>query len=206
MKGSIEFKGAERFRAALGAAELQANFRKRMRVATAQNALMVQAEARRLIQAGAYARNAALTAAIKGSSKPLADKGDLFKSITHFVEDDFTAYVGVMRTDDRYDLAVALHDGFEVSVTPAMRGMFFILWQASTGAVSSDKLTGRAAELFERYQDWLPLKASTTTIVTPPRPFIEAAFQSSGVRKKAEANWNLALKQVFKDVKSKAES
>lgn len=198
----IEFRGVKELHRALGPAQLRRSLHTHMRRATALNALAAQREIRQAIQTGDFSANTALTAAIKGSSKPLVDKGLLFKSITHVVEDDFTAFVGVMRTDSAFNVALSLHEGFEANVTPAMRGLFFVLWQASTGELPPAELDGRAAELFERYQDWRPLAPTTTTIVTAPRPFVDAAFRSSNLRGVVEKNWTMALTNVYRDVKN----
>lgn len=203
---SIEMKAPARLKRAMGRGAVQSSLRRHIRRATALNALAAQREIRQVIQGGSFEANAALTAAIKGSSKPLVDKGDLFKSITHMVKDDFTAFAGVMRTDDHFNIALALHEGFEAKVTPAMRGLFFVLWQASTGNISPGDLNGRAAELFERFQDWRPLKNETTAIITPSRPFVDAAFRSAGLKSVATKNWNMALTRVFRDIKRQTES
>jgi hypothetical protein len=203
----LEFKMEWPARAyeALGPSKLNATLRRHMRRATALNAMAAAAEIRKGITNDNYGPNAALTEAIKGSDKPLADRGQLFKSITHVVKDDFTAFAGVLRTDEKYNIAVALHEGFEAKVTPAMRGLFFVLYRASNGSTDPNTLTGRAAELFERYQDWLPLSPNTTAIVVAGRPFVDEAFKSVGLRNTVERNWQLALTSTFRDLKQEIE-
>ncbi len=78
--------------------------------------------------------NSPLTVLIKGSSKPLVDRGDLRLGITTDVgvhgKDIFGA-VGVLRTrrtkDGKklFNVAIALHSGFTIKVTPAVRAAIF---------------------------------------------------------------------------------
>lgn len=145
-----------------------------------------------------FAKNAALTQAIKGSNKPLVDDGTLFQGITSKVIDDFTVFAGVLRTDKNFNVAAAVHEGAQVKVTPAMRRMFFMLWKASTGGIDPGQLTGRAKELFGRMQEgWLPLTSSASVIVIPPRRWVEVAFRNTQMTKLVRQNWERAMVVTF---------
>jgi hypothetical protein len=154
---------------------------------------------RQEIKNGAYAPNAPLTIAIKGSSKPLVDTGNLFKAITHKMVDDYTVWVGVLFTSGSYNLSVALHEGATIKVTEKMRNLFELLFRASKGKLSPSKLTGRAAEIWERARtkEFFPLRKSTSQIVIPPRPFMRRAIESSDLQLRVQGIWFEAIAKAM---------
>lgn len=105
-----------------------------------------------------------VTIAMKGSSKPLIDGGDLLGSVGYrFVELD-AVFVGVHRmAADGTDIA-ALHEreeGTRIKVTPKMRAFL--------------------------HAHGLHLKATTTELFIPGRPFVKPAykdFRGKGITKK----------------------
>lgn len=77
------------------------------------------AAARRAIRAGVYAPNSPVTVILKGSSKPLVDKGDLFQSITFQVVDPYNVRMGVIRArsgDKLVNVALIVHEGATINV------------------------------------------------------------------------------------------
>lgn len=194
--------GIKRWLKALDPKAFTQNMRTNVRTATVLNGKIGEAYLRKMIQnsAGKLKPNAPLTKQIKGSAKPLADQGLLFQAITSKVTDDFTVFVGVLRTSEAYNLVETLHDGKVIKVTPAMRGMFFMLWKASIGEIDPSKLTGRAAELWKRKPGgWYPLRDDTVVVVLPSRPFIRLVFQNPQFKKLVKDNWTKALAASFKD-------
>ena len=201
MATEFKVKGLKQWRIALDARGFDAAARKNLRIATALNGKLAEALVRKTIQGGGsgeYPRNAQLTKQIKKSNKPLVDSGQFFQSVTSQVVDDYTVFVGVLRSSGKYNIAVVLHEGVTEKVTPAMRGMFFMLWRASEGMIDASKLTGRAAALFERKQKgWYPLASSTEAIVIPGRPFFKVAFKNTQMIKRSRDNWKKALEASF---------
>lgn len=183
--------------------------RKRLRRATEQNGLEALGAMRRLIRkGGTFAENATLTREIKGSAKPLVDNAtSLFQALTSKVTSDTSVFIGMLKRDEFFDIAEALHDGRVIPVTPKMRQMFQALHWASIGNLDPAELTGRAAELWKRKQTgWFPLKPSTTAIVLPPRPFVDAVFDGtslSGLKVKVRRNWERAINDVLREVARK---
>lgn len=123
------------------------------------------------IRAGVYTPNAPLTVAMKGSSKPLIDTGDLNRRITHDVERGKRAvWVGLKRNERQTSIAEKLHDGFVIDLEahPNIRKAVF-------------------AKLRERgrmFRGSVSLASGTKRWVVPPRPFITEPlaapeFQSS---------------------------
>lgn len=173
-----------------------------IRQATQRNAMRVVADIRKRITGRAYSPNAALTILIKKSTKPLVDDGDLFQAITHQMLNDKTAFVGALKAtqvngQSAADLAAILHEGATIAVTPAMRGLFFILAEVGAGKKPASELTGRAADLAQRLGSRLkgikPLRASTTHIVIPPRPFLRESFEDPQILGKLKQEWERAV-------------
>ncbi len=191
-----------KWEAALKPGVLERAVKRRMRQATRLNGAIAQRAIRQTIRAGGFAPNMPLTIHIKSSAKPLVDQGTgLFQAITSQIIDDLTVFAGVLRTDGVFNIAMALHEGVVLLVTPAMRGMFFWLWQASTGAIDSSSLSGRARQLWERQPGgWKPLADSTTRILLPGRPFIKSAFANVTLKNLAKRNWQEALQQAMRDL------
>lgn len=174
---------------------------KHISLATRRNGLLAVRMIRQSIKKGNFEANAALTVDIKGSSKPLVDKGGLFQSVTSKMQGDRSVFAGVLQTDELYNIAVALHDGASVTVTPKMRNMFKALWWASIGTIDPGELKGAAAELWERKPGgWLPLRENTVAILIPGRPFIEGVFNDRVLIDKAIENWQRALSLAFKEM------
>jgi hypothetical protein len=180
--------------------------RKHIRRATAFIGKKGEAIIRDEIANGSYEPNRPLTVALKGGkNEPL--KGDrpgapLFKSITSKIINDFTVFIGILQTSKKYNIALTIHEGVAVKVTEKMRGLFYILWLKEQRP--SIELTGRAKELWDKMPGgWLPLKASTTAIDIPSRPFIKNAWNKGGLQKLAVKFWDSALKAAFKEMGQK---
>lgn len=202
MATQFKIKGLKKWQYAIDARGFDKTSRIYMRRATKLNGLVAERLQRKTIQSGQnLKKNAALTVLIKGANKPLVDSpGGLFQSITSEVIDDFTAFAGVLRTNDSFNVGIALHEGYQMNVTRDMRSLFIVLWKASTGQLDPSKLKGRAKELFERLShSWLPLKKDTSVIVVPPRRWIKIAFSNTQMVKQCRDNWKQALERSFSD-------
>lgn len=201
MATGFKIKGLRRWKKALDARGFDQAARRHMRNATELNGKIGEKLIRKALQSGrGLKKNAALTVAIKGTNKPGVDDSTMFQAITSQVIDDFTVFVGVLRTNENFNIAVAVHQGAQAKVTAKMRGMFFALWLASQGSLDAGDLTGRAKELFGRMQEgWLPLLNETEVIIIPPRPFIRTAFKNTQMTKQVRDNWKLALEAAFRE-------
>lgn len=133
------------------------------------------AEIRRSIRAGEYEPNSAATIALKGSSKPLVDRGDLQRAITFEVQQGRdnrgrfnskggSVTIGVNRRSPKANIAEALHEGFTIDLRkhPQVRkAVMAKLREKGFQATSSSGGQGSA-------DVW----------VVPPRPFIEQPLTS----------------------------
>ncbi len=173
--------------------------------ATKLNALAAVKTMRQVITLGGFAPNAPLTVALKGSSKPIVAGGDLFQSITS-QEVPGGYFVGVLRTDDGYDVVRIVHNGISIAVTPAMRWMFLLLSKASSGEMDPGKLEGRASELYSKFQSWKPLSESTSAIVIPARPFVTVTFERPDLIALCKKNWAEAVRLALNPPKREAAS
>lgn len=154
-----------------------------------------------------YVKNRPLTVAIKGEDHPLIGVeggATLFNNITSKeTRPRGTVFIGVIRASKIYNIAVALHEGVSIPVTEKMRAMFRALWMVSEGKMDENKLTGRAAQLWEWMPgNWKPLKASTKFIVIQARPFIKDVLNDDVFRKRVMSNWNKAMRQAFAEMKA----
>lgn len=195
-------RGAKKLQMAWDPKKMDAALKRHLRKASGVNGKLMEAEARQVIRTGrGLAKNAALTAALKGENKPLVGfTSEMFRAITSKVVGPDTVFVGVLRTDGAYNIAKIVHDGQNIPVTESMRWMFFYLWKASDGSIPPSKLTGRAAELWNQMPGgWKPLADSTTFIVIPSRPFLDIAFQSAKFKTRANDNWQMAVRAAIKE-------
>ena len=182
---SIQFTGEwERWARLMDPAKFEARLKREIRRATQANGLEVVAAMRKGIQSGDYEPNAFLTLAAKAPrSKPLVHHGDLFGAIAQVMIDDFSVFVGVKRgakTDDGEDvvnIAAALHEGFELEVTPEMRAAVFAKIRENPKSKSVRPDQDRPAEAV-----W----------IIPPRPFIRAVIERSDIQRKIMDNWTAA--------------
>lgn len=173
--------------------------------ATRVNGLLLRRLIRQKIRSVVPPALSPMTAGVKGSSKPLVDRGDLWKSVTSSPQSWDKAFVGVLRTaqapdgGDLYDVAKTLHNGASITVTDRMRGMFVMLARVATGRMHRDKLRGRARELFDRRPDfpWKPLAPGTTAIHIPARPFIRLVIEDPAVQAQLKANWDAAVEKAI---------
>jgi len=178
-----------------------------MRTATYRAGKYVESRIRIQIKKAPYTPNASLTTAIKGSTKPLVDHADIWKAITTSRVDPNTVFVGVLNTalgpDGKrlVNITAVIHDGFAIPVTKKMRGLFHVLWLATTGKMDPAQLTGRAAEIYSRLNGRAViqrLKPSTTTIVIPKRPFIRDVFEDQAVRAAVMKYWEDAYDRAVR--------
>lgn len=180
--------------------------RKHIRRATQFIGKKGEALIRNEITNGNYEPNRPLTVALKGGrNEPLKGTragAPLFKSITSKIIDDFTVFIGVLQTNEGYNIAVTIHEGKTIKVTEKMRNMFYVLWLKSIKP--SVQLTGRAEELWEQMPGgWLPLKKETTSIHITSRPFIKKVWNDGELQKIATIFWNEALSAAFKEIGQK---
>lgn len=177
-----------------------------VRQATEQNAMHVARAMRRKIKESKYEKNAPLTVALKGSTKPLVHTGQMFAAIKGSMINPTTALAGVLRTAKASDgaelanVAAIVHEGAEINVTPEMRGLFYILHRATTGRLGSQKLGPRAQAIMDARgggkEIIQPLDPDTEIISIPGRPFVEDTIDRQLVAK-LKTNWSRAYQRAL---------
>lgn len=208
MPGPTKFKMDKRWKRLekkFGAAASSKIARKHLRRASMVIGKKAEATIRKEIESGKFEPNAPLTVGLKGGvNEPLKGTragAPLFKAITSKVIDDYTVFVGVLQTNDEYNIAVAIHEGTTIAVTDKMRGLFHIL--ARREVDPAIPLSERAQELWDAMPGgWHPLKPSTVAIVIPSRPFIRQAYNKGDMQKFARQFWNDALEMAIKEMSS----
>lgn len=193
-------KNWKRFEMALNPKRFKAITDRQMHIAIKLSCLIVVAKIRETMTEGNFDSNAPLTILIKGDSKPLIGYragAQLFGAVTHHVS-GLEGFVGVMKNDAEYGVAVTVHEGAEIKVTDKMRGMFLALWQTSQGKMDPNKLTGAVRDLYDQMPGkWMPLKKSTTDIIIPSRPFIYDTFDKPEVMRLVKQQMNKSFGDVF---------
>lgn len=201
-------KDWKKFEKAFGSIARKA-IKRHMTRATLLNGKLLEKIIRQSIQSGDFTPNAPLTEAIKRDNKPLVGvetgaqlfKAITSKSITGDTPFKSSVFVGVLRTNEFYNIARTIHDGKTIAVTKRMRGLFLGLALASQGKIDKGKLSQRGRDLFDYMnKGWKPLKKNTTRIVIPPREFISDAFKDGALRKLARKNWQQALQAAFAEM------
>lgn len=208
MPGPTKFimdKRWKRLEKKFGAAASRSLARKYLRKATMVIGKKAEATIRKEIETGKFEPNAPLTVGLKGGkNEPLKGTrpgAPLFKAITSKMIDDYTVFVGVLQTDDEYNIALAIHEGTTIGVTDKMRGLFHILSRHE--ADPSIPLSERAQELWDAMPGgWKPLKPSTVAIIIPSRPFIQQAFDKGDMQKFAQKFWHDAFEAAIKELGS----
>lgn len=204
-------KNWKRFKKMMESSHAQKIVKKHIRRATLLNGKVYEKHVRGVIKEAPFTPNAPLTEAIKKDNKPLVGVetgATLFKAITSKLMSGGSAFndavfIGVLRTNSFYNIAMTIHYGKTIPVTERMRGLFLMLAAASQGKISKDKLSKRGQDLFDYMnKGWKPLKKGTTRIVIPPREFITEAFKDSRPRKIAKQNWQQALQAAFAEIKA----
>lgn len=200
-KGGIVFTRWADFRNVVKPARFQKRLEREVGKAGTRNAKIAEKVMRKVIQTGkGLTGNAALTIAIKGEDKPLVDSAGLFQAITSRRVKWNEHFIGVLRASGVFNVAEIVHDGLIIPVSERMRNLFFILWIASLRKADGrpgPTLTGRAAELFERFKSWKPLKPSTRAIKIPARPFGALTVADAALRKRMEREWNRAVERAL---------
>jgi len=141
-------------------------------------AQIVATEMRKAIRTGSYAPNSEATIIIKGSAKPLVDKGTMRNSIVVTNTDAFSYYGGIDpdATNDAGvrigDIAMAQNTGYAIPVTDELRQ-----FMASYG---------------------IAVHATTKFFLVPPRPFLTTALQNAEPQiEKIQATLGKRLVSVF---------
>lgn len=164
---------------------------------------LVQAKIRQGIQSGRYADNSPITVILKGSSRPLVDKGDLFQSITYDQPDPWSVRVGIMRRkvgDDAINLAAVLHDGATIDVGkhPRVRRKVFAMVSRALSAERLAALVPRSRRAVSNAAGGLGGGGSRRDVwIIPPRPFITDVLTEASMRHAVEEHYGAAVRAAF---------
>lgn len=175
----VKFGQWEKWQRLLNPARFKAALVREIGMAMRANVVMIRTEIVDRIDAGVYAANSLLTVALKGSSLPLVDKGDLRRTIQGKVVSWNLGVVGLLRMGEKANIAAILHEGATIKVTNKMRGWF----RAQTASGAGVK----------------PLKASTKTIRVPGRPFIKEVIELPAITTGVQLNYREGVQSALRD-------
>jgi len=135
MSVDVTVKGFDKLERALGAQHVRSVLRREVGHQMRRSAEMLRREVHEYINSERHGvPNSPLTVLIKGSSRPLVDRGDLRQGIetdVSFRPNAIVGQVGVTRTAKNRDgkslhnVAMMLHEGATIKVTPEVRAAVF---------------------------------------------------------------------------------
>ena len=160
--------------------------------------------ARGMIRSGKYTPNSALTIALKGSSLPLVDTGDLLGDITYDLRRGHRELrVGVARSEmkGKRQLYEILHDGATIKVT---RAMLFAVMMKLRALQKGGKFKGNSKTARKQHEGDVAssLKsfksaAATGTWKIPARPFTTAPLESAEFVGAVDKHYGEAIELVM---------
>lgn len=121
--------------------------------------------ARGLIRSAVYAPNSPITVILKGSSKPLVDKGDLFQGIGYELDGPYNLRMGLLKRrvgQQVVNVGLVLHEGatIDVSAHPQVRRKVWAMVRKAVGADRLSKLNSRSAKAVKGAAAQLGIKAT----------------------------------------------
>ena len=184
MPTSLKITGLKRFKKMFAKTFFMGELKKQVRKQNKILGISFEDKVRKEIKQGKFAKNSRLTELLKGSSKPLVDQGDLWASINSDVYRYLELRVGVIRKDPRTgkSIALILHEGATITVTPKMRAWFRRRHVETGGLVR-------------------PLKQSTQAIKIPARPFFrQSLIENKEVEVELRQRWGKAVDDTFRAI------
>jgi hypothetical protein len=184
---------------ALDPARVKAAIHKEVAKANARIGLKGRALVVKSIRARDYAPNSPITIAIKGSSAPLVDKGDLIQSITYSVPEWYRLRIGVLKqTPAQLNIARILHEGAVIDVRkhPKVRAAVMAqvakkLGEKRRGA--SKKVTTEAAAQLATSRS----RPAGHLWIIPGRPFLRRPLTSPAMKRIAREEWRIAVRKAL---------
>ena len=209
-----------------------ASFKRRLAENVARANVRIGREFRRtaqgMIRSGVYAPNSPMTVILKGSSKPLVDKGDLFQGISFELDGPYRVRLGVLKRavgQQVVNVGLVLHEGatIDVSAHPQVRRKVWAMIRKAVGAerlaslnpksrkavkaAAADlgiRATGRQRRgMFAALRAKGVLRASTggtgrQVWVIPARPFLARPAMDPAFHKVILQHYSDAIRATFK--------
>ena len=182
------FKGWDKFAAATDPWKFKMAMDVKFRGATIENSKDVKHEIRRRIDGQEFAKNAHLTILLKGSSKPLVGGttgyggsdvgGTMLKSLDYNLLGHYTAVIGVKRNRAGHNVALIVHQGAVLKMTPKRHKWL----EVNIGKALGKPKSG----------------VGWNAIVIPSRPFIIKAMQDPALQKRLIDRWARAGAEALK--------
>lgn len=168
--------------------------REEVKVATARNVAFIQDAVQRRINSRANKlKNSPVTIAIKNSSIPLRDTGDLHDAIETEIVNSFLGFVGVLKAQRGShkmkmpikELIFHLEKGFTIDMTEKMRNFLFAKSKRTEKKGSEATKKGGSEDVVGK-------------LTIPGRPFITPVFRSKNTQRVLNRNWEAAVKRALK--------
>jgi hypothetical protein len=184
---SLELKGFEQVKKLFNSVNFKKRLRKYVGKATTENAKLAKEYIEASIKSGSdYEANSPITVALKGSSTPLFETGQLARSISTKRASWNLSFVGVMTWAPKYgsmgevrpliEIASILHEGAVLPISKKMRNFF--------------------AGMSRKDARWRPIPGGVSSIYIPPRPFLKTVLHRE-LMIAYRFNWGLAVKYAL---------
>lgn len=195
MKLGVKIKGAADMRACIASLEpgrARSIWEHYLHAAHTRVGQAGVAAIRNSIKADEYAANSPITVIIKGSSKPLVDRGDLFQAISYEIRGHWMR-IGLFRQIagvKTYNLGLLLHEGFSYTPTDRQRAA---VWAKVAEALGSSR-TGSSRQATRGAALAMGSRAGSAAPVwvVPARPFIRKPLSSSSFLSGAQRTYEQA--------------
>ncbi len=187
---------------ALDPARVRASIHREIEKANHKIGLAGRAFVVKSIRARDYAPNSPLTIAMKGSSAPLVDRGDLIQGITHDVPSWDRVRVGVLRKSTNgatlVNVAAILHEGAVIDIRkhPKVRAAVM----AKLGKRLGEKRRGASEKATVDAAAQLAIGATRPgghLWIIPGRPFLRKPLTSAAMRTFTRDAWRAAVRRAL---------
>lgn len=194
------------FISAVDPKQVQGRLRTQMTIANKRIGRQFVAVAQRMIRAETYAPNSPLTQILKGSSKPLVDRGDLMQGITFQVKAWDDLRVGLIRQrsgEDTVNLGIILHEGATIDTNkhPRVRRKVWAMVREALGASRMSALNARSRQTVRGAGGSLGTQGTSSSTggiwVIPARPFILTPLNDPAFVKFVGNTWAEALEKAL---------
>lgn len=164
---------------------------------------------RETINNGVHAPNSPMTKRMKGSSKPLVDRYQMARSITHKVlgsAEKQEILVGVMRTSARANVAIIVTKGATIRVTKRMSMLFKVLNAASLGKPWAKVTSDRGQQLLAQSKGVIPVLKEGSVLTIPPRDFVAQTAVKPALKAMIVHEYSEAVRKTMNELKGRGDS
>lgn len=203
--GAIEITGdVNAFLKFLTAGSTLPILEREIRRGTIRASLFLVTKVKEAIKARRYTKNSPLTLALTRGDIPLLKEKNLFDALGFELKNSFESEVGVMKgrkstggvrssPHDMQKIALLLHEGYTIDVTPEVRAAIFSALRERGGRRASSAL-----KTLDRNEG-----RGKTKYRVRPRKFLSSVFKNPSNQEKVKKIWRESLETAFQKAGAK---